>query len=122
MAVIMRNLMKRLGYGTYIVQGGDWGAIITNAMALMYPEEIYGYHSNLPYVQTGLGTIKALIGSLYPPMVVEKQYESLVYPLSKIYSYLLQETGYMHIQSTKPDTVGTQKLFFFYVDANLKTC
>jgi len=31
------ELMKRLGYETFVAQGGDWGALITEAMALSYP-------------------------------------------------------------------------------------
>lgn len=30
----------------------------------------------------------------------------LIYPFKKIFFSLLRESGYMHIQSTKPDTVG----------------
>jgi len=29
-----------------------------------------------------------------------------VYPLSKFFSNTIEETGYMHLQTTKPDTVG----------------
>jgi pimeloyl-ACP methyl ester carboxylesterase len=41
-------LMKRLGYTRYVAQGGDWGAKITELMALQAPPELLGIHVNLP--------------------------------------------------------------------------
>lgn len=46
-AVVMKNLMNRLGFKKYYVQGGDWGAGIVSAMSTLYPEEILGHHSNM---------------------------------------------------------------------------
>ncbi|CAM3433187.1 epoxide hydrolase family protein [Paenibacillus lupini] len=42
------ELMKRLGYTKYVAQGGDWGAIITDLMAVQKPEGLIGIHSNMP--------------------------------------------------------------------------
>lgn len=39
MARIFNKLMLRLGHEQYFLQGGDWGSIITRAMAIMYPEK-----------------------------------------------------------------------------------
>src|SRR4029077_16878895 len=41
-------LMKRLGYGQFVAQGGDWGASITQLMALQAPTKVLGIHSNMP--------------------------------------------------------------------------
>jgi pimeloyl-ACP methyl ester carboxylesterase len=40
------ELMKRLGYARFVAQGGDWGAIITEAMAQQTPEQLLGIHVN----------------------------------------------------------------------------
>lgn len=40
--------MKRLGYSKYVAQGGDWGAIITDMMAVQKPDGLIGIHSNMP--------------------------------------------------------------------------
>src|SRR5690349_19882660 len=40
--------MKRLGYNRFVAQGGDWGAFVTNAMALQAPPELLGIHVNFP--------------------------------------------------------------------------
>src|SRR5687767_10071045 len=42
------ELMQRLGYGRFVAQGGDWGAFVTNEMALLTPPELIGVHLNFP--------------------------------------------------------------------------
>jgi pimeloyl-ACP methyl ester carboxylesterase len=42
------TLMKRLGYERYVAQGGDWGAVITEAMGCQAPAGLAGIHVNLP--------------------------------------------------------------------------
>jgi pimeloyl-ACP methyl ester carboxylesterase len=41
-------LMKRLGYKSYVAQGGDWGAGIVQAMGRQAPSGLLGIHTNLP--------------------------------------------------------------------------
>ena len=41
-------LMKRLGYAKFVAQGGDWGAAITQQLALLAPTVVLGIHSNMP--------------------------------------------------------------------------
>jgi pimeloyl-ACP methyl ester carboxylesterase len=48
MARAWAELMKRLGYTRYIAQGGDWGALISELMAVHAGPELLGIHTNLP--------------------------------------------------------------------------
>ncbi len=41
-------LMKRLGYGRYVAQGGDWGAFVVDQMGLQAPEGLQAIHTNMP--------------------------------------------------------------------------
>lgn len=41
-------LMKRLGYPKYVAQGGDWGSNVTQELALLFPTDVLGIHSNMP--------------------------------------------------------------------------
>jgi pimeloyl-ACP methyl ester carboxylesterase len=57
-------LMKRLGYQQYVAQGGDWGAIIVDAMGAQAPAGLLGIHSNMagvfpPEIWKLLGPLRA---------------------------------------------------------------
>ncbi|CAK1547795.1 unnamed protein product [Leptosia nina] len=107
MAVVMRNLMERIGHKKYYIQGGDFGHIIGSIMATVFPENVLGFHSNMPMVFFHpMATFYTLLGSIMPSLIVEPEIYDRIYPLSKQMSFLLEETGYSHLQATKPDTVG----------------
>jgi pimeloyl-ACP methyl ester carboxylesterase len=42
------ELMRRLGYTRYVAQGGDWGAVVTEAMGRQAPRGLAGIHVNYP--------------------------------------------------------------------------
>jgi pimeloyl-ACP methyl ester carboxylesterase len=41
-------LMKRLGYTSYVAQGGDWGAVVVDLMGVQAPKGLLGIHTNMP--------------------------------------------------------------------------
>jgi pimeloyl-ACP methyl ester carboxylesterase len=43
-------LMTRLGYTSYVAQGGDWGAIITELLGAQAPSGLLGIHTNMANV------------------------------------------------------------------------
>lgn len=107
MAVIMRNLMIRLGYNKFFIQGGDWGSAIGSHIATLFPENVLGYHSNMCAVLTPKAMLKGAIASIIPSYFVPKGYEDFFFPLADKLKFIMEESGYMHLQSTKPDTIGT---------------
>jgi len=44
------ELMRRLGYDRFVAQGGDWGAIVVDLMALPAPPGLLAIHTNMPGV------------------------------------------------------------------------
>ncbi|TFK24937.1 epoxide hydrolase [Coprinopsis marcescibilis] len=49
MAQTGHKLMLALGHNEYVVQGGDWGALIGRDMAQLYgPKHVKAWHTNLP--------------------------------------------------------------------------
>ncbi|KAK6628634.1 hypothetical protein RUM43_002449 [Polyplax serrata] len=107
MAVVMKLLMLRLNFEKFYVSGGDWGSLIGKIMGQYYPERVLGLHSSMCMVNTPLSNLKWILGSIYPPLVVESRFQKKLYPVSNIFSGILKEMGYMMIQATKPDTVGS---------------
>uniref|UniRef100_A0A2S2Q119 Epoxide hydrolase n=1 Tax=Sipha flava TaxID=143950 RepID=A0A2S2Q119_9HEMI len=104
------ELMRRLGHGRFYVQGGDWGSIIAETISTIYPDRVRGMHSNFCSVTSFLTLgdyTRLILGAYWPSLAVSSEIEkSRTYPLSELLMSFLEETGYMHLQMTKPDTVG----------------
>ncbi|KAL6258665.1 hypothetical protein P5V15_010618 [Pogonomyrmex californicus] len=99
MSVIFKNLMSRLGYDKYYVQGGDWGSSVIHTMSCLYPQHVLGMHSNLCLVLSKWVLLKKMLFNNFSSLLPWRK--------TKKEKFLtLTETGYFHIQATKPDTVG----------------
>ncbi|XP_017483845.1 PREDICTED: juvenile hormone epoxide hydrolase 1 [Rhagoletis zephyria] len=108
MAIVMRNLMLRIGFDKFLVQGGDWGSITGSAISTLFPENVLGFHSNMCTMYTPLALAKLFIASWAPERYLPSRffYEHH-FPLKAKFSSLFYEMGYFHLQATKPDTIGT---------------
>jgi microsomal epoxide hydrolase len=82
-----------LGYRRFAAQGGDWGAFITSCLGAAYPDRLAGIHVNLLAVRRDI-TPPA------KPTDDEQRY------LDQLGYWLREETGYMQIQGTKPQTLA----------------
>ncbi|XP_078063234.1 epoxide hydrolase 1-like [Mustelus asterias] len=109
-ARVFCKLMQRLRFDQFYVQGGDWGGVISTNMAQMKPQNVKGIHLNFfPVSRVGMNIIPSLfIGKYLPSLVGFTQTDiERLYPFVNKNVYdLLKESGYMHIQGTKPDTAG----------------
>lgn len=106
MSIVLRNLMLRLGHTQFYIQGGDWGSVIGSAIATLFPENVIGYHSNMCVVPTALSVFKSVVANFYPSYFINEKYESFVFPVREKLEHLIEETGFAHLQATKPDTIG----------------
>ncbi|KAI8423871.1 hypothetical protein MSG28_012872 [Choristoneura fumiferana] len=104
--VVMRNLMFRLGFKRFYVQGGDWGAGILTSMVTLFPFDILGFHCNMAMALGGKSTLMMFLGAYIPFVSTDSSHPTNVYPLSNYFSKMMEETGYFHLHCTKPDTVG----------------
>uniref|UniRef100_A0A8D1CYB7 Epoxide hydrolase 1 n=1 Tax=Sus scrofa TaxID=9823 RepID=A0A8D1CYB7_PIG len=106
-ARIFYKLMLRLGFQEFYLQGGDWGALICTNMAQLVPSHVKGLHLNVALVLRNVYTLTFFLGRRLGRLFgyTERDLE-LLYPFKKTFYTLMRESGYMHIQSTKPDTVG----------------
>nr|XP_026496407.1 juvenile hormone epoxide hydrolase-like [Vanessa tameamea] len=104
--IIMRNLMKRLGFNKFYIQAGDWGSQAATHMCTVFPDEILGFHTNMPLSSRPISNVKYILGSLFSSLIVESKHRHRMYPLKDLLTYLVRESGYFHLQATKPDTIG----------------
>ena len=108
-ADIFRQLMARLGHERFYCQGGDWGSLVTTVLATLYPDSVLGLHLNMMAAQITpggmLATWLAQLPGLRYLLADPEDYEKVEAFVPRL-GFLLQETGYLHLQATKPDTVG----------------
>ena len=95
-ADIWTELMSRLGYSRFGLQGGDWGSWISATTALRHPERVIGLHLN--YVST---RFRPAMGADDPPPTVEEQDY-----LDRAAKWTEAEGAYIAIQATKPLTLA----------------
>ncbi|KAM3958015.1 juvenile hormone epoxide hydrolase-like [Aphomia sociella] len=105
-AVVLRNLMHRLGHKRFYIQGGDWGGIICSFMATLFPKEVLGFHTNFGLTTDKRAFMLQTLIAIYPSLFMDSELVDRLYPLTKTLSFLIEESGYLHIQATKPDTLG----------------
>ena len=97
------ELMKRLGYTRYVAQGGDFGAIVDNAMARQAPAGLLGIHINLP--ATVPPDVDAALASGGPAPAGLSEKERAVF--DALGTYRKQgNSGYFVMMAARPQTVG----------------
>ncbi|KAB7505550.1 hypothetical protein Anas_00306, partial [Armadillidium nasatum] len=110
--------MKRLGFQKFCAHGGNWGGLISSAMATLYPENVIAMHSNSPIINTPATNIQHIFGSILPSRVMVSVHdENLFFPLFERFNDIWRETGPLHLHTTKPDTIGED--LSLYVPINI---
>jgi pimeloyl-ACP methyl ester carboxylesterase len=90
-ARVWAELMQRLGYTRYVAQGGDVGAVITDALGRLAPEGLLGVHLNV------------LIAGLEDLPAESKQERAAHDALN---TFFTDGFGYFSEQTTRPQTIG----------------
>ena len=86
-------LMLRLGYESYLAQGGDWGSAVTTAIGIQNKGACVGLHVNMP----NAGATKEALAN---PDEADKR------ALAGAAYYQQWGAGYSKQQSTRPQTLG----------------
>ena len=98
-------LMKRLGYTRYVAQGGDWGAIIADAMGRQAPPGLLGIHVNRVDRASTIppDVAKALRNGEPAPAGLTAEERAVFDQTREFYKNGL---GYAAIMGTRPQTIG----------------
>jgi pimeloyl-ACP methyl ester carboxylesterase len=90
------KLMRELGYGHFVAQGGDIGANVSSVMAWKHPESVLALHLN--YIP---GSYRPWIDEATQPLRPEEiAFER------KAQDWYDERGGYWHVQATQPQTLG----------------
>jgi pimeloyl-ACP methyl ester carboxylesterase len=94
------ELMKRLGYTKYVAQGGDWGAIVTEVMAVQAPAGLLGIHTNLPGVVPPAIDAAIQAGNPLPPNLSAEEKRAC-----DQLAFVYQHIAYARIMGDRPQTL-----------------
>ncbi|GAB2804700.1 epoxide hydrolase family protein [Streptomyces daliensis] len=101
-AAAFAELMKRLGYRRYGVQGGDWGAGISREMGRTLPDEVIGVHLNLlPNAAMTREPDARSLDTLTP-----HERRRTLASWKRFQEWSRDRQGYADIQSTRPQTLA----------------
>ncbi len=96
-------LMKRLGYTRYVSQGGDWGAVVAEAMGRQAPAGLLGIHVNLP--ATVPPDVAAVLAGGGPAPAGLSEKERAVFDSLNTY-YKMGSAAYGVMMTARPQAIG----------------
>ena len=96
------ELMKRLGYISYVAQGGDWGAPVSSAMARQASAGLLGIHINLPATVPPEVAMALAGGGPAPAALSEKERAAF----EALDTFFRKYRAYGAIMGTRPQTIG----------------
>ncbi len=94
-------LMKRLGYNQFVAQGGDWGASITQQLALFAPENVLAIHSNMPGTVPDETLAKAIANAPPPAGLAGDE----LHAYQQLADFYTRHLGYAVEMSNRPETL-----------------
>jgi pimeloyl-ACP methyl ester carboxylesterase len=96
------ELMRRLGYSRYGLQGGDWGAAISRELGRTRSDAVIGVHLNL--LPNSGATGEPTAGELSALSPAER--ERTLASWDRFRAWLAGSQGYADLQSTRPQTLA----------------
>ena len=97
------ELMRRLGYTSYVAQGGDWGSPVSSAMARQAPAGLLGIHINLPAIVPP--EIAAVLAAGGPAPAGLSDEERATFEAFSA-ATKMGNRSYALVMSTRPQTIG----------------
>jgi pimeloyl-ACP methyl ester carboxylesterase len=94
------ELMRRLGYGRYVAQGGDWGAFVVDQMGLQAPEGLLAVHTNMP-ATVPADVDKASLAGEPPPAGLSAEERRAYEQLIRTYA----QVEYARMMAARPQTL-----------------
>ncbi len=95
-ASALADVMTQLGYDRFVAQGGDWGAVVTRWLGLDHASRLIGLHVNMMFAFPAKDDPNSMDG------VTEADLARFATAGERI----ADGTGYMAIQSTRPQTLA----------------
>ena len=86
------EIMRRLGYDRYGLQGGDWGSLVSANLADLHPDRVIGLHLNMV--------------TAAPAVAGAELSEQEQHTLAEVKTWRRTGAGYQEQQGTRPQSLG----------------
>lgn len=95
-------LMRRLGYDSYVSQGGDCGSVISQRMALQHVPGLLAVHLNMPAVVPADIARTLAAGDPAPASLSPKERAAF----DQLEAFYRDNSAYAAMMNTRPQTIG----------------
>jgi pimeloyl-ACP methyl ester carboxylesterase len=95
-ATAVVDTMGQLGYSRFVAQGGDWGGLVTRRLGETHADNVIAIHCNMLFAMPGPDVADPM------SLLTDAERERFVAAIGRI----AHGTGYMALQSTRPDAIG----------------
>ena len=99
---VLGSVTVLLGYPRYVSQGGDWGAIISEVLAVQAPEGLLGIHVNMP--GTVPPDVLRHLRNFDPAPAELSDREKIAY--DRLLHFYRDGFGYAAMMNQSPQTIG----------------
>ncbi|KAJ5281585.1 Alpha/beta hydrolase fold-1 [Penicillium angulare] len=103
-AETLHKVMIALGYDEYVIQGGDWGAILARTMTIYYSQHIKAIHVNFipcPPPYPWRNPLRFLSSLISVPFSAKDRAS-----IARTLGYITIDNAYSKQQSSRPQTLG----------------
>ena len=94
-------LMERLGYDRFVAQGGDWGANVTQELALLAPARVIAIHTNMPGTVPADILVAAKSGGKSPVALSADELQAF----NQLSDFYAKHLGYAVEMTNRPQTL-----------------
>lgn len=106
MAMILMNLMYRLGCSQFMVHGSGVGGVLGSHLGTLFPNNVRALHSTMCVTNSWKAALKWTVAIVYPAMFIPSEFVAYAFPIRSKLSRLLSDSSHMQLLATQPEIIA----------------